>query len=246
MNEKRANIEIIAPSIEDAIQKGLTDLGLPEDAVDIEVLDEGSKGLFGLGSRQARVRLVVKSPQKESELEIFQPEEQKEDPKVTAIRSEEDEILIIARETVTDLLKKMNVKAMVRAEYGEQDEDDQRPPPIYIDIQGNDLSFLIGRKAETLNALQFMTRLILGKELERSIPIIVDVEGYRKRRNQQIRQLAIRVAEQVSETGRSQALEPMPPYERRIVHIELREVADVFTESTGKGPSRKVVIHPKA
>lgn len=244
MSDKRASIEIIAPSVDEAIKKGLQDLGLREEDVNIEVLDEGNKGLFGLGSRQARVRLVVKTSGQESAPQANEIEETLSILDPDQPYEEGDDVLTIVREIVADLLSKMNVKATVTAEYGEKDEDDQRHAPIYIDIQGNDLSILIGKKAETLNALQFITRLILGKELERSIPIIVDVEGYRKRRHQQIRQLAQRVAEQVAETGRSQALEPMPPNERRIVHIELRKNAHVFTESTGEGSRRKVVIHP--
>jgi spoIIIJ-associated protein len=245
MNHKRANIEVIAPSLEEAIARGLKDLGLPEEAVEIEVLDEGSKGLFGIGVRQARIRLTVKSAAQETGSETSPSEKQPDLPGKPVLSSKDEALLNTARETVSDLLKKMNVKARVTAEFGEIDEEDQRRPPLYIDIHGNDLSILIGRKAETLNALQFITRLILGKEMERSIPIIVDVEGYRKRRIQQIRQLAQRVADQVAETGRSQALEPMPPNERRIVHIELRRDPSVFTESTGEGESRKVVIHPK-
>ena len=130
------------------------------------------------------------------------------------------------------------------AYFGEAD-DDQSRVPVHVDIHGQDLSILIGRKAETLNALQFISKLIVGKELEHSIPLLVDVEGYRKRRERQIRQLAQRVAEQVQETDRSQALEPMPPNERRLVHIELRNNPNVTTESTGEGNRRKVVIYPQ-
>jgi spoIIIJ-associated protein len=96
-----------------------------------------------------------------------------------------------------------------------------------------------------LDALQYITRLIVGKEMEQSISLIVDVEGYRKRRESQIRKLAHRVADQVHQTGRSQALEPMPPNERRIIHISLRENPNVYTESTDEGYRRKVVIHPE-
>ena len=102
--------------------------------------------------------------------------------------------------SVSELLEKMKVPAEINAYYGDPD-DDRNQRPIHVDIQGNDLSILIGRKAETLEALQFITKLIAGKELARSIPISVDVEGYRKRRERQIRQLAERMAEQVSETG---------------------------------------------
>jgi spoIIIJ-associated protein len=113
-----------------------------------------------------------------------------------------------------------------------------------VDVEGDDLSILIGKRSETLNALQYITRLIVGKELERSVLIIIDVEGYRSRRERQLRQLAQRMAEQAIKTGRRQILEPMPPNERRIIHIELRGNKQVETESRGEEPHRKVTINP--
>jgi len=248
MTETRTNLEIIAPSIEEAVEEGLEKLGLSQDAVEIEVLDEGNKGLFGLGSRHARVRITVKSYGDQlveaQDVEEVQAIEPGDTISSSDLAQTDDEILTIAHGIVTELLEKMKVSADVNAYYGEPD-DVRSLRPIHVDIQGNDLSILIGRKAETLEALQFITKLIAGKELERSIPISVDVEGYRKRRERQIRQLAVKMAEQVSKTGRSQSLEPMPPNERRIVHIELRNDPLVYTESSGDGTRRKVVIHPK-
>lgn len=238
MSENRTTIEIIAPSIEEAIEEGLEKLGLSEEDVEIEILDEGTKGLFGLGSRQARVKLTV----------IPEPEPALTTPEITteevSVEPEDDHVLSVARETVIELLQKMKVKADVEAYYGEA-EDERSRVPVCVDIKGQDLSILIGRKAETLDALQFITRLIIGKELEQSVQLTIDVEGYRRRRERQIRQLAQRVADQVKMTGRSQALEPMPPNERRWVHIELRDHPEVMTESTGEGHRRKVVIYPK-
>lgn len=274
MSDNRATLEIIAPTIEEAVAKGLNDLGLTEEAVDIEILDEGSRGLFGLGSRQARIRLSIKSPASpnnkakesthfptspavtddtqspvdttlESEIEIIekpspqQPEEIKEAPDFS-----DEDILHIACETVEELLQKMRIKANVSAHYGEIDES-RRRIPIYIDINGKDLSILIGRQAETLNALQYITTLIVGKELGRSVTLVLDIEGYRQRREQQVRQLARRMAEQAIKTGRRQVLEPMPANERRFVHIELRDNSHVTTESIGEEPRRKVTIIPQ-
>jgi spoIIIJ-associated protein len=103
---------------------------------------------------------------------------------------------------------------------------------------------LIGRQAETLNALQYLSSLIVSKEIGHSIPLIVDVEGYRARREQQLRQLARRMADQATKTGRRQVLEPMPANERRLIHLELRDNPDVTTESIGEEPRRKVTIIP--
>jgi spoIIIJ-associated protein len=267
MNTQRANLEVIAPTIEEAIKNGLADLGLAEDDVEIEILDEGSRGLFGIGSRLARVRLTVKGASEEvienppppaqpspraprpkpSEGKPFKPAGSMpiSSPATSAapISDAETLDLEIARETAEELLSKMQVKARVTAQFGEADEDRGRIP-ILIDIRGNDLGILIGRKAETLNALQYITSLILGKKLGHPVTVAVDVEGYRERRQTQIRQLARRMAEQAVKTGRRQILEPMPASERRLIHMELRNNPKVRTESIGEDPHRKVTIIP--
>ena len=261
--DRWANLEIIAPSVEEAIAKGLSELGLSEDDVEVEVLDEGSRGVLGIGSRQARVRLSFKSepdsasgdvdpgtldgalrekmteiPEVESEPALVQEE--------AADREsiEEDEALLIARETVVDLLERMHIDADVDAYYAEPDDERSRAA-LWVDVHGEDLSILIGHRAETLNALQYITVLILGKELGRSVPLVVDVQGYRVRRAQEVRRLANQMAEQAVKTGRRQMLEPMPANERRLVHIELRKNPDVTTESVGEDPRRKVTIIPE-
>jgi spoIIIJ-associated protein len=258
MTEQRPTLEKIAPTIEEAIENGLDELGLPREAVDIEILDEGNKGLFGLGSRQARVLIKIKETTEttettsEQDFDILEEVGQEKgsllsDPTTdveTFSISDDDRVLTVARDTVTELLEKMKVNAGVTASYIDGEDYNGRKP-ILVDIHGDDLSILIGRKAETLNALQYITSLIVGKELGRSVPLSVDVEGYRARRQKQIKHLANRVANQVAQTGRSQSLEPMPASERRIIHIELRDHPEVYTESIGEGDRRKVVIYPK-
>jgi spoIIIJ-associated protein len=239
MNNNRATLEVIAQSVEKAIEKGLADLGLSRDKVDITVLDEGGSGLLGFGSRKARVRISVLG---EGEQSAGDSEEAASQTKKTP-DADKDDTLRLTEEIVSELLEKMNLEAAVDARYGE--ESDRLPfRPILVDITGKDLSILIGRRAKTLNALQYITRLIIGKELEHGVPLSIDVEGYRDRREQQVRQLAQRVADQVADTKRQQALEPMPPNERRFAHIELQENKSVYTESIGQEPNRKVIIHP--
>lgn len=274
MSDNRTSLEVIAPSVEEAVSKGLTDLGLTEDAVEVEVLDAGSKGLFGIGFRQARVRITIKSTvsgdtdyaEVEAELSAPQPVEPtppvaRQAPKAAALETapadsnvlapeqaemskEEELILHVARESVEELLERMKVRARVTVHRG-QAEDDKDRAPVQVDVRGDDLSILIGPKAETLNALQYIASLIVSKEIGKSVPMVVDVEGYRARRSQQIRQIARRMAEQAVRTGRRQVLEPMPANERRLVHIELRDHPDVVTESVGEDPHRKVTILPK-
>ena len=234
MKNNRATLEIIAQNVEEAIEKGLSDLGLTRDAVEIDVLDEGGSGILGFGSRQARVRISILGEGEDQDLGETQTPIQEANP---------DETLNLVEEIVSELLDKMNLEATVEARYGEK-SDNLPYTPILVDISGNDLSILIGRRAKTLNALQYITRLILGKELEHGTPLSIDVEGYRERREQQVRQLARRVADQVADTKREQALEPMPPNERRLAHLELQDETQVYTESVGQEPYRKVVIHP--
>jgi len=245
MKENRATLEVIAQSVDEAVEKGLRDLGLPREAVEITVLDEGSQGVLGLGSRQARVRISVLAEKEQTAPQTGDQEEEEEAaaPAASVEAGDEQAVLRLAEEVVSDLLERMNLTANVKASYGEEVE--KLPMrPMRVDITGDDLSILIGRRGRTLNALQYITRLIMGKELEQGVPLTIDVEGYRKRREEQVRQLARRVAEQVADTQRRQALEPMPPNERRFAHIELKDNEKVFTESEGEDPHRKVVIHP--
>jgi spoIIIJ-associated protein len=163
---------------------------------------------------------------------------------VAAVTIGEDIELQVAKDTVSELLDTMKVQANVSVRFGEADDQRSRVP-ILIDVRGDDLSILIGRRAETLNALQYISSLIVSKELGRPLSLVIDVEGYRARREGQIRQLARRMAEQAVKTGRRQVLEPMPANERRIIHLELRENENVMTESIGEEPRRKVTILPK-
>jgi len=242
-------IEIIAPTVEEAIEKGLQDLGMKKDEVEVEILDEGKHGLFKLASRQARVRLkVINSENKiinEQPVEADASEEESTDENENWLDSdlETDNALQMAHNTVCDLLEKMGVNAEVQVEYGP--EDDRNVSPILVNIEGNDLSFLIGRKSETINALQYIANLIVNKKLNKWIPLQVDVQNYRLRRERELSKLAKKIGEQVLSTGRQQSLEPMPPNERRLIHIALRDNEELITESIGEDPYRKVTISLK-
>lgn len=249
MPDSKPSIETIAPSVEEAVARGAQEMGVSPDELEVEVLDEGSSGLFGVGSRQARVRLTLSS---EAEPESEAQPEPEERSKPTAREAEEratdqDEdqhTVELAREAVEDLLELMEVEADVEARWGEADAPG-RTRPLFVDVTGDDLSILIGRHGDTLEDFQYIVRLILGKELKRSVPLVIDVEGYRARREQTLRRLARRMADQALERGRTMALEPMPPNERRIIHVELRDHPEVSTESVGQGDDRKVTIIPE-
>ena len=241
MTTNKTSLEVIAPTVEEAIAKGAAELGYPAEELEVDILDEGGKGLFGISSRQARIRLTIREIQPEETV----PSESAAAPQVEPVLSEEDELAVqITFDTVTELLKRMGIQANVNAKWGEIDEEG-RIRPLLVDIRGDDLSVLIGRRGETLSALQYITRLIVAKELEGPVSVVIDVQGYRARREQQLRKLARRMADQAIELGRTMTLEPMPANERRIIHVELRNNPRVSTESIGERDKRKVTIVPK-
>ncbi|MGE5775725.1 MAG: RNA-binding cell elongation regulator Jag/EloR, partial [Chloroflexota bacterium] len=261
-------LEIIAPTVEEAIAQGLAQLGLTADAVSVEVLDAGNKGFLGLGKPQVRVRLTVNpvggpmnvqaEPAPAPKPKPEKPEPERVQPKPAAVpvppppkakekeievQPEHDALLDRAESVISKMLHLLNLEAQVSANYGPTERDGRRN--IHVDIRGNDLSVLIGRRSETLAAFQYVASLIVGKEEQQFIQLTVDVEGYRDRREKQLIQMAKRMADQVTKSGRRQTLEPMPSGERRIIHIALRDHPDVKTESTGEEPYRKVMILPK-
>jgi spoIIIJ-associated protein len=246
MNEKRTSLEIIAPTVPEAIQQGLEQLGVPSNQVQIDVLDEGSRGLFGIGARQARVRLTLLTapPPPPPRTDETSGEREAAAAASPATKQGDAAHLRMVEEIVNRLLQEMHIRAQVRASVATQ-PNAAGEYPIQVDIRGNDLTILIGPQAETLNALQNIVTLIMGKQSGRSIPILIDVEGYRSRRETQLRRLARKMAEQALKTGRRQVLEPMPANERRIVHLELRDFQGVTTQSIGEEPRRKVTIIPK-
>lgn len=242
MTDNKTTLEIIAPSVEEAVEKGLDQLGLPRDAVSVEVLDEGQGGFLGIGGRQVRIRLTLTDQEFTADFDADEEEEiELENEEFT---DELEEAKVKALRIVKILLRKMGITAKVTARIMEP-EDDHDQPLVLVEIAGKDLSILIGRKAETLNSLQYITSLLLNQHIGKWMPLVIDVQGYRFRRERQLRQLARRMADQVVATGRKQVLEPMPANERRIIHIELRYHPFVTTESVGEEPKRKTTIFLK-
>ena len=260
MNQ-RTTLEIIAPTVEEALAQGLAQLGLTADRVSVEVLDAGTKGLFGLGKTQVRVKLTVipeggfaeeetkagaaesANPESDAKPKTVQTKGKAESAQEAESNPEHDSVLDRAEAAVSKLIHLMHLEAQVSAHYGERDREGRRS--IHVDIRGDDLSVLIGRHSETLNAFQYVASLVVGKEVQDWVQLYVDVEGYRHRREKQLIQIAKRMAEQVAKNGKKQSLEPMPSGERRIIHIALRDHPDVKTESAGEEPHRKVTIVPK-
>ncbi len=218
--EKARSVEFSHKTGEGAIKKALEDLQASRDQVEIEVLSEGSRGVLGLGGEKARVRVTLCEEE---------------------LAAADAEVAEIAAESLRTLLKHMGIRADVIAQGSSDDES----LPVVLDVTGDDLGILIGRQGETLRDLQYVTRLIVSRKLQRWANVVVDVEGYKSRRQRTLTELAERMAHQVVAEGRPMALEPMPAHERRTVHMALRNHDSVTTESTGEGSRRKVVILPK-
>mgnify|MGYP000088117576 CR=1 FL=1 len=207
------SIEVIARTVEDAINDGLAKLGATRDEVEITVLEEGNKGLFGIiGSKQAKVRLTMKVTTKYKSL--------------------------VAKEYLEKLLQHMNVRADIRVEVLDQEN-------IRIALYGDQLGLLIGRRGQTLDAIQYLVTMVANREGGNWVRVILDVEGYRSRREITLKSLAQRLAAKAAESGRRVALDPMTALERRIIHMELQNHPDVETHSEGREPYRRVIIVPK-
>jgi spoIIIJ-associated protein len=160
------------------------------------------------------------------------------------VGSEElDQEATIGIEVLSTLLRHMQIEASVRAYRAETDGREEQH--WILEIQGSDLGDLIGYKGETLSAMQYLTRLIASNQLSRRANLVIDVEGYKSRREEMLKRLARKMAAQAIERGRTVSMEPMPPHERRIIHLTLQDNPSVTTESVGEGERRKVTIVPK-
>ncbi len=222
------NLEISAKTVEEATKKALTQLNVGLDEVEITILNEGRSGILGLGAEDARIRVkLLHSDNQEN--------------------NEDSESVAVAKDILENLLNKMGIRASIKIEYPEvTNNEDGEVNPVTLNLVGEDLGTLIGRRGQTLDALQYLVRLIASRNSKSKTPIIIDIEGYKQRRYEDLRTLALNVAAQVKAKRSSVRLEPMPAFERRIIHLTLANDPDVATESIGEGESRKVVVMPKS
>ena len=247
--EKRKSVEVSARTPEEAIELGLSQLGLARDQVEVEVIHPGRGGVLGIGAEDAQVRVIALAIEPSPDVEFPSVEQyaelpaQKAEPVAVSAVAESD-VAELATDLLQGLLDRMQVRAQVNAQVSDDLSEEGEEPVLILDVTGDDLGILIGRRGETLRALQFMTRLMLSRRLERWEPIIVDVESYRVRRRRSLRQLADRMAERVAFSKQQVMLEAMPAHERRIIHIALRNNPQVTTKSIGEGDNRKVTITP--
>ena len=243
-------IEVTANSVEAAIDKGLAELNARPGEVVVEVLEEPNTGLFGFGAREARVRLVLIGTRSKDEADEFEASSDQDEetparaPSPGLPDDELEEDALVGKQVLQDLLERMGVEAHIAVQRAE-DDDEGDDPHWTLNISGDRVNRLIGRRGETLSSLQHIVRLICSRRLERRANIIVDAGGYKSGRSKRLRGLANRMAKQAVQQGRTITLEPMHPNERRIVHLTLRGRNDVMTQSVGEGRGRKVTIVPR-
>lgn len=295
--------EFSGRSVDEAIAEGLAKLGLRTDQADVEILSRGSRGIFGLGSEPARVRITRRATTTPTQTEsrpaaptsispavpsatptqpptqpsiqaaatpeatpvapvtptqTTQPPAETSRPRLSNLMDDEqeeyeerngsdaveavseEELTTMAVDLLGQLVHNMGFDAQVVAAWHDADDNGERY--LLLDIHGHDVSPLIGRRGETLASIQYLVRLMINQRIKRWKNIVVDVEQYKERRVNQLTQLAKRMADQVTQSGRAVSLEPMPANERRIVHLALRDHPTVYTQSSGEGERRKVHI----
>ncbi len=203
-------IEISAKTVNDAITEACQKLGVTSDKLDYSVIEEGSNGFLGIGSRPA----VIKARVLEVEL------------------STED----LAKKFLSDVFAAMQLEVVITLDYKEAERE------LSIDLSGDDMGVLIGKRGQTLDSLQYLVSLVVNKDVDDYIRVKVDTENYRERRKETLENLAKNIAYKVKRTRRPVSLEPMNPYERRIIHSALQNDKYVTTHSEGEEPFRKVVV----
>ncbi|MCL6638573.1 MAG: protein jag [Firmicutes bacterium] len=202
-------IEKTGKTVDEAVGLALNELGVTRDNVEIEVLEEPSKGIFGIiGVRPARIRVTCKEGAAQRALGMLQ-----------------------------DIFNCMNLQVTMKTRENDNE--------LFVDLEGKDLGILIGRRGETLDALQYLVNLSVNKSKDYKKKIIIDIEGYRSRREETLQKLALKLADKARQRGRSVVLEPMNSQERRIIHTALQGREDIYTFSEGEEPYRKIIISPK-
>jgi spoIIIJ-associated protein len=202
-------VEKKGKTVDEAVGLALNELGVARESVEIEVLEEPSRGIFGLiGVRPARVKVIYKEGNTQKAVGLLK-----------------------------NIFECMNLGVNIQTREKEQE--------LCLDLEGKDLGILIGRRGETLDALQYLVNLSVNKSRDQKKKIIIDIEGYRNRREETLKNLALKLADKAQQRGRNVVLEPMNSQERRIIHTALQGREDIYTFSEGEDPYRKIIISPR-
>jgi spoIIIJ-associated protein len=243
----RGEIEVSARTVDDAVAQALSQLGLEREDVEVEVLHAGSPGrLLGFGAEPARVRVTPLAGVSAPPSAVVEADDEAEpaDDADEDVAGDEEQIPENL-EGEAEMARLMLVEMLNRMGLDDAAVEVAGTDPILLNIMGDDLADLIGRRGENLRSIQFILNLMVNKQLRRRLRVQLDVDGYRSRREELLRSMAQRFAHRVRQTREPMQLETMPPNERRIIHMELADDPDVETESTGEGDMRRVVIRPK-
>lgn len=244
-------VEFTGKSVDEALDRALDQFETSSDQVDYEVIEKESNGLLGLFSRPAKIRVRLKEQEEEFvkpsavqkvvETSSVVEEKEKEQPEEKISAEPVDESLLVqtAEDFLTKVCDKMGIDAKFEISCASEDSR------IDINIVGNDMGLLIGKRGQTLDSLQYLTSLVVNKESGTYYKVKLDTENYRARRKETLENLARNISSKVKKTKKSVALEPMNPYERRIIHSALQNDKYVETYSEGEEPNRKVVVAMK-
>jgi spoIIIJ-associated protein len=224
--------EFEGKTTEEAIQNAARELNLPVEELNIDVIEPGSAGIFGLvGGRKAKIKVTLKtsSEPEEEEEEEQEPETKKEEPQEGDVD--------FAQRTLEEILALIPLEATVTASRGEG--------RITLRIQGDRSGLLIGRKGKTLDALQFLVNKIVSKALDKKIDVVIDSENYRRRKEDSLTQMALKMGDKAKRINKPVTTNPMNPHDRRLIHLALKDDAQLETRSRGEGLLKRVVIIPK-
>ena len=269
-------------NVEEAVNLALKEMKLSREDVEITVLEEPSRGFFGIGSKLAKVRVERKKPA-EPEIEIKEPAEEEKPTKHASPQKEEkkekprrekperkprekknknksthkkekretvnialdgldkDSLPIVEDHEALTFLREITEKMDLKLDFTARTGEDL----VYVEMTGEDSRTVIGKRGQTLDAIQYLTSLVVNKDSEKYIKVVVDAENYRAKRQRTLEQLADRLAAKVVKTGKYVRLEPMNPYERKVIHATLQSNPDVTTRSEGEEPYRRVIIEQK-
>jgi spoIIIJ-associated protein len=208
--------EFEGKTTEEAIENASRELNLPEEELNIDVIEPGSAGIFGLvGGKRAKIKVSIKS----------------------APETEQEDVVKVAQEALEKILTLIPIEAAVKAGQAEN--------RIILSIVGDRSGLLIGRKGKTLDALQFIVNKIVNKALDKKVDVVIDSEGYRQRREDSLTQIARKMGDKAKKTKKAVTTAPLNPHDRRIIHLTIKEDQELETRSRGEGVMKRVVIIPK-
>ena len=226
--------EFSAKTVSDAITAACQEFTVTSDRLDYEVVEEGSSGFLGIGAKAAVIKARIKEEVKPEVKEITKEKKESISANVDYVQ-----LCEVAKDFLRDVFKAMNLEVIVEASYNEKEKE------VDINLSGDEMGILIGKRGQTLDSVQYLVSLVVNKDQNDYIRVKVDTENYRERRKETLENLAKNIAYKVKRTKRSVSLEPMNPYERRIIHSALQNDRYVTTHSEGEEPFRRVVVSLK-